>query len=141
MSCDFGIWWPSKRLDAGAAGRLYAALCEGDTTGLEPSPAIDAFYGELTGIHPELDDVPEEDVDDTDLCPWSIAFDRSPGHLIVCCVWSKAEYVHELIHRLASKHGLAVFDPQSETITYPPPKGAPGRPVATEARKPWWRFW
>ena len=120
---------------------MYAALCEGDTTGLEPSPAIDAFYVELTGIHPEIDDVPEEDVDDTDLCPWSIAFDRSPGHLIVCCVWSKAEYVHELIHRLASKHGLAVFDPQSETITYPPPKGAPGRPVATEARKPWWRFW
>lgn len=141
MSCDFGIWWPSKRRDDAAASRLYAALCEGDTTGVEPSPAIDAFYNELTGIHPEIDDLPEEDVDDTDLCPWSIGFDRSPGHLIICCVWSKAEYAHELIQRLAGKHGLAVYDPQEKTITYPPPKGAPGAPAGSESRKPWWRFW
>jgi hypothetical protein len=140
MSCDFGIWWPSNRLDAGAAGRLYAALCEGDTTGVAPSPAIDAFYNALTRIHPEIDDVAEEDLDNADLCPWSIAFDRSPGHLIICCVWSKAQYVQELIHRLASEHGLAVFDPQSETVTYPSPEGARSMPTAL-TRRPWWRFW
>lgn len=140
MSCDFGVWSPSRRLDDAAAGQLYVALCEGDTTGVEPSPAIDAFYSELTSMHPEIDDVPEDDVDNTDLCPWSIAFDRSPGHLIMSCVWSKAEYVEGLVKRLASKHGLAVFDPQSEKIVYPD-KGVRPQLPARKLRKPWWRFW
>jgi hypothetical protein len=101
------------------AVELYAALCDGDTSGVEPSKAVDAFYEELTAKHPELDDVPDDDVDDTDLCPWSCEFDRSAGHLIIPCVWSKAEYVHSLLHELAAKHGLAVYDPQNELITYP----------------------
>lgn len=139
-SCDFGVWWPSRELDDAAAGKVYVALCEGDTTGVEPSPAIDDFYRELTSMHPEIDDVPEGDVDNVALCPWSIAFDRSPGHVIMSCVWSKAEYVEKLIKRLASKHGLAVFDPQAERIVYPG-KGATRRSSATGSRRPWWRFW
>jgi hypothetical protein len=52
MSCDFGVWWPSRRLDDASAGELYAALCEGDTSGVEPSAAVDAFHRELTRMHP-----------------------------------------------------------------------------------------
>jgi hypothetical protein len=37
----------------------------------------------------------------------------------MCCVWSKASYVHELVQVLARKHGLALYDPQSERATYP----------------------
>ena len=140
MSCDFGVWWPSRELDDAAAEELYVTLCEGDATGVEPSPAVDAFYRELTSMHPEIHDVPEDDVDNTDLCPWSIAFDRSPGHLIMCCVWSRAEYVEELVKQLASKHGLAVFDPQSRRITYPA-KDEVRRSSEPAVRKPWWRFW
>ena len=119
MSCDFAIWWPSRRLSDDEAGELYAVLCDGDTSGVEPSDSIDAFYAELTAKHPEIDDVPEEDIDNTDLCPWSIEFDRSPGHLIIPCVWSKAEYVESLLHELAAKHGLAIYNPQGGGITYP----------------------
>lgn len=59
-------------------------------------------------------------IDNHDLCRWSCAFDRSPSHLIMCCIWSKSEYVASLVIELAAKHELAVFDPQSETINFPP---------------------
>jgi len=35
------------------------------------------------------------------------------------CVWSKATYVHQLVQGLALKHGLALYDPQSEEVVYP----------------------
>jgi uncharacterized membrane protein YuzA (DUF378 family) len=35
------------------------------------------------------------------------------------CLWSKATYVHQLVQDLARKHGLAVYDPQSDVVTYP----------------------
>ena len=119
MSCDFAIVSLPKPLTDAEAMKLYAALCESDVSGVTGNPAIDAFYAELTATHPEIDDVPEDKVDDFDLCPWSIAFDRSPGHLIICCVWKKAGYVQRLLTDLTRRHGLALIDPQQQTISYP----------------------
>ena len=119
MSYDMAVWNTSRRLTDAEAGTLYGQLCDSVVDGVTPHPAIEAFYSELTAKHPEIDDIPEERIDDTDYCPWSIAFDRSPGHLIMCCVWSKAEYVDGFVRQLARKHGLAVFDPQSGKIQYP----------------------
>jgi hypothetical protein len=133
MSFDLAVWYPHEKLSAEAALRVYQNLCEGDVSGLKPHPAIEAFYEELTAKHPEIDDVPEDEIDNHDLCPWSIQHDRSDRHLIMCSVWSQAAYVEEMIHQLARKHGLVVFDPQSTTIAYP--DGAPA------SNKPWWKFW
>ena len=132
MSFDLGVWYPQKRLTDDEAGKLYVRLCESDTSGVTAHPAVDAFYAELTAKHPEIDTVPEDKIDDHDYCPWSCALDRSPGHVIMPCVWPKADYVHQLVQELARKHGLAVYDPQSNRITYP--DGSSGT-------KPWWKFW
>lgn len=132
MSCDYAVWYPHKRLSDVEAGALYLALCDGDTSGVREHPAVDAFYAELVAKHPQIDDLPEGQLDDHDLCPWSIAFDRSPGHLIMCCVWSKADDVGDLLKTLAIKHGLALYDPQSDRIHYP---DAPG------PARPWWKPW
>ena len=132
MSGDFAILSLEKRLSNAEAGELYGALCEGESAGVVPSPAIDAFYSELTARHPEIDDIDEEEIDNLDLCPWSIAFDRSPGHLIICCVWPKASYVEALLTKLAGKHGLALYDPQKEAILYP---------NGSDGKKPWWKLW
>ena len=113
------VWNTSRRLTDAEVGTLYGQLSDSVVDGVTPHPAIEAFYSELTAKHPEIDDIPEERIDNTDYCPWSIAFDRSPGHLIMCCVWSKAEYVDGFVRQLARKHGLAVFDPQSGKIQYP----------------------
>lgn len=119
MSFDLAVWYPQKRIGNKEAGELYARLCDSDTTGLVPHPAIDEFYAELTTRHPEIDTIPEEKIDDHDYCPWSCKLDRSPGHLIMSCVWSKATDVHRLVQNLARKRGLAIYDPQSDVVTYP----------------------
>ena len=118
MSCDYAVWFPYRHLSNREAGVLYSSLCDGDTSGVQQHPAIEAFYDELVAMHPQIDDIPESQIGDHDLCPWSIAFDRSPAHLIMCCVWSKADYVDGLLRPLAARHGLALYDPQSDVIHY-----------------------
>ena len=134
MSCDFGILSIKGHLSNIEAASLYASLCDGNITGVDPSPAIESFYLEITQLHPEIDDIPDEEIDNTDLCPWSVEFDRSEGHILICCVWPKADYVYELIAELARKHGLALYSPQAEIIVYP--DGSEGGEL-----KPWWKFW
>jgi hypothetical protein len=119
MSFDLGVWYPQTRIGNKEASELYVRLCDGDTSGVVPNPAIDAFYAELTARHPEIDAIPEEKVDDDDHCPWSCRLDHSPGHVIMSCVWPKATYVGQLVETLARKHDLAVYDPQSDRVTYP----------------------
>ena len=119
MSYDLAVWHTNHRLTNEEAIKLYHQLCDSVITGVEPHPGIEAFYIELTSMHPEIDDVPEDRIDDMDYCPWSIAFDHSPGHVIVSCVWPKADYVDGLIRILARKHGLDVFDPQTGTLSDP----------------------
>jgi len=118
MSFDLGVWYPQTRIGNKEASELYVRLCDGDTSGVVPNPAIDAFYAELTARHPEIDTTPEEKVDDHDYCPWSCKLDHSPAHVIMSCVWPKATYVAQLVETLAHKHGLAVYDPQSDRVTY-----------------------
>lgn len=140
MSYDLGVWYPHERLSDAAAGMLYVALCRGTVEDPPAHPAVDAFYHELTAKHPEIDTVPDEHADDFDYCPWSCALDRSPGHVIMTCVWSKAQYVDGLVRELARKHGLAVFDPQAGRITYPD-SAAAGSSAGGRGKRPWWRFW
>jgi hypothetical protein len=119
MSFDLVVWYPQKRIANKEAQELYARLCDNDTSGVAPYPAIDKFYAELTAKHPEINAIPEEKIDDHDYCPWSCALDRSPSYVIMSCVWSKATDVHRLVQDLARKHGLAIYDPQSAVVTYP----------------------
>ena len=70
---------------------------------------------------------------DHDLCPWSIAFDRSEGHIIICCVWSRADYVESLVRDLATKHELDVFDPQADRLH-------PFDQIV-QPKRPWWKLW
>lgn len=112
---------------------LYAALCDGDTSGVQAHPAVGAFYDELVANHPQIDDISDDEVDDHDLCPWSIAFDRSDGHIVMCCVWSKADYVSGLLKSLAEKHGLALYDPQAGRVHNP------GKAPPDSKRK--WKIW
>lgn len=69
MSCDHAVWFPSRRLSDEAAGELYMHLCEGDVAGLVANPAIDAFYEELTRLHPQIDDVAEDRLEEEDGSP------------------------------------------------------------------------
>lgn len=134
MSYDLGVWYPHQRLSNTEAGQIYVALCESRPTPLQAHAAVEAFYNELCALFPEIDDIPEDRLDDHDYCPWSCAHDRSDAHVIMCCVFSQADNVDRLVHNLTRKHGLAVYNPQSETITHPDDE------VSDSSRR-WWRFW
>ena len=136
MSFDLGVWYPYENLSSKQASERYVRLCESQTDEAKPHPSVDAFYDELTAKHPEIDAVSEDRIDDHDYSPWSCALDRSSGHVVMACVWSKAKYVDSLVHSLAAKYGLAVYDPQSDRITYPP-----GYSFGPKQYKPWWQFW
>ena len=133
MSCDFFVWYPQEQISNAQATKLYLRLCDGDASALVPHPSIDAFYAELTARHPEIDAVPEDKAGDYDCCPWSCKLDFSPSYILMCCVWSKADYVGQLVESLAHKHGLAVYDPQSEKAIYP--DGTIGADAGTTATR------
>lgn len=138
MSFDLAVWAHETAVSQSDAEKLYLQLCNDPPSAyasLRSSAGIEAFYRELTALHPQIDDVSEEEIDNTDLCPWSIAFDRSDKHILMCSVWSKADYVDNLVRSLACKHGLAVFNPQSRELHLQ------NRPSTAGLTRPWWNFW
>ncbi|NBO19033.1 MAG: hypothetical protein EBV03_07395 [Proteobacteria bacterium] len=133
MSFDLCVFYTVKPHTNAEALKRYIAYCEeGDLKPyIEPSPKISEFVKELTALHPQIDDTPEDGLDE---CPWSIAFDLSEGHVIMPMVWSKADETQKIIVELAKKHDLVCFDPQNTKIITAPP-GIHVQPKA------WWKFW
>jgi hypothetical protein len=118
MSFDLGVWYSDVSLTNEEAGEIYVKLCQNKLTLGGESEAVKGFYTDLTARWPEIDTVPIE-VDDVDYCPWSCTLDRSGMHVIMPCVWSKAEDVFAFVHELATKHSLVLFDPQAGEVHLP----------------------
>ena len=88
MSCDYSVWHTASPLSSAEAGELHVRLCDGDASEVLPHPGIAAFYAELTAQHPEIDDIPRDQVGNTDLCPdgvgtsaWAGVVDHNPMDL------------------------------------------------------------
>ena len=127
MSFDLGIW--DKQI--GTTADVYLKLCEGEFTPEGTSQALLDFYLELTRRWPEMDSIPEERIGDFDYCPWSTGpLERSGMHIIINCVWPKAQDVGEYVSALAYKHGLVLYDPQEDAIKLP----------RTYRKRSWWPF-
>jgi hypothetical protein len=118
MSYDLGVFFTSRPLSEDDAMERYSAYCSGDYSHfLEPSAQIDAFLKDLTDRYPQIDDVPEDDLDS---CPWSIAFDVSEGHVVMAMVHSRSEEVAPFVVSLAETHGLVCVDPQDGRVLTAP---------------------
>jgi len=113
MNWDCAVWHSNIVKNKDDAEVLYRKLCEGDTSLLGPTQRTQDFYEELTAKHPEIDDISEEEINNLDLCPWSVTFDKSEGHIIMSCIFSKAEYVSTLVQELAEKYELSFYEPQN----------------------------
>lgn len=92
--------------------------------GVDRDERIEAFVADITARWPQIDDMPEEDVDE---CPWNVAFDQSPGHVISAIAWSRVEEVVPVFVETAHRHGLLVFDPQADALYAP--EGGGDQPV------------
>jgi hypothetical protein len=113
MSWYCAVWRSNIVKNKEGAEILYRKLCEGDTSLLGPTQRTQDFYEELTAKHPEIDDINEDEIDNFDLCPWSVTFDKSEGHIIMSCILSKAEYINTLVQELAEKYELSFYEPQN----------------------------
>ena len=89
MSFDLAVWHTTKLADRRTGRRVVAALRESQTDGVTAHPTVDAFYAEGDSPLPgDRHRLRMTSIDDPDDCPWSCALDRSPGHVIMSCVWS-----------------------------------------------------
>jgi hypothetical protein len=132
MSYDLGVWHGELPLDDDQAGDLYVKLCEERWVPIEENAATLAFYNELSARYPEIDDVPEEDLDE---CPWSCAHDRSGLHVLMAMRWSKYSEVAPVVYELAEKHGLICYNPQEGKVMLPNKLK-----LNTKQKRPWFRF-
>jgi hypothetical protein len=110
MNCSYLIWYSPRKVSPGYAHRFYNKLCKGSLKKYFDHPTVDKFYFELTTYHPEINDVPESEMENFDLCPWLNPIYRKPGLIYLSCVKEKNDYVHELVLDLARKYGLAVYN-------------------------------
>ncbi len=151
MSYDLAVWLPNRTLsDEDAIDRFYEAMGDmeegdgGDDVDAALHPEVDLFYEELTSIHPELSvtDGPGASLDDEE-CPWAATFERGPGLILLYCVPEHAEYCDQFVRKLALKHGLCMFNLQTDRLSYsvrPKPTSAHDNAGASPQR-PWWKFW
>ncbi len=113
MTFDLGVWQVNGSITAAEASGIYASFCRGETPVrvLRNSPAVEAFYEDLMEKWP--------DTVDRNLSPWSGPLHHSSSHVLMSCVWSKAESVYSFVAELAASHELVLFDPQSEEVYLP----------------------
>jgi len=133
MSFDLGVWYSRRPLSNGEAAEIYGALAEGTDlptdAAVEPSPVVAAFLTALDARYPNLDALPEDQVDES---PWASGFESSERHVLLNLRWGASDDVVLWIVRLAAEHGLVLFDPQGDEVHLPP---------TMPKRRSGWRFW
>lgn len=118
MSYDLAVWYPHRKFSNGEAGKIYSTLWN-EGSELAPHQKVTNFYIELTRLHPEIGDIPEDQVDDLELCPWSAPHDVTDRYVVMHFVYSHAGAVSQMIAKLAQKHSLALYDPQQAKVYIP----------------------
>lgn len=117
MSFDLAVMHVEEPLDAAQAVKIYRSLCEGESDALRPSERISHFYKELVAHYPPLEELSDEEVDNS---PWSVSPDISDGAVVVSIVWSRAADMDVYVKDQAAKHELLCYDPQENTVNLPP---------------------
>ena len=118
MSYDLAVLNTNKAMTKGQAIEVFGRICEEEDTGnwLVDHERIKRFVADLTADYPQIDDLPEDKLDD---CPWSCGFDWGTRWVIMSMVWSRCQAMAKIIFQLSRQHGLALFDPQTELVYLP----------------------
>lgn len=111
------ILWKAPVTDDPDAARAWVEACyeRGDDHAFEQSGDIALFADELRNRWP--DDYSTERPPD---CPWAdMPFEQSDRLLALDLRWDADDQVIEVIHALAKKHELVIYDPQGPDIFLP----------------------
>jgi hypothetical protein len=115
MSFDLMVVAARRGVGEATARELIERCCaSADHVEGDLDERIVAFYEELRAIYP---DHPPDDAG----APWaSTPLDTGIDHVVMSIVMSADDMVLEVIERLATRHGLVLYDPQNDTVHLPP---------------------
>jgi hypothetical protein len=118
VSFDLAVWeGPKPQTDTDALAefeRLYAEHI-GSGSNEAPSPAIREFVAAITTDHPDLTDLPDDEIDEGVWSDGPLINNARGPFFYFGIVWSRAEDVAPTVARIAAKRGLVCFDPQAGT--------------------------
>jgi|SRR6516225_3132639 hypothetical protein len=117
MNFFLGVWKGLTAISDVEAARQYLILKDGESTAPEFDTQVYTFYTRLTDLYPEIDMLPEEELEDS---PWACGIDMSGGHVILAIQPEKSEKLFPQVLMLAGQHGLVCFDPQAGKVHLPP---------------------
>ena len=112
-----GVWHSRTAVSDDEARRQYSLLGAATSPFREFDSLVYAFYFRLTELYPEIDMVPESDIDAS---PWACAMDMSGGYVIMAIRPEEAEAFVPDGLTLADQHELVCFDPQAGKVHLPP---------------------
>jgi hypothetical protein len=117
VSYDIAVWEGTRPASDEAALETYNDLwARYEDTEEPPSARIVSYIEELTAKYPDLDDLSDDEVDDS---PWADSPLR--GNVMgpffyFALVPSKADETVPFIAETAQRHELVCFDPQQEKL-------------------------
>ncbi|HEY7094469.1 MAG TPA: hypothetical protein VH393_14900 [Ktedonobacterales bacterium] len=116
MSFDLAFRHEEKPITAEQARHISWQLCEGDVSVVKPYSALALFLEGLAQRYPTISAYPDEDVDD---CPWNSDWSVTPGSVIFCIAWSRAEEIAPLLVEMANAYNLMCYNPQRDEVYLP----------------------
>lgn len=111
-----GVWSSDTAISDREAADLYVTMSDGRYPPNEFNAEVYSFYCRLIQCYPEIDLVPENELE---ACPWACALDVSDSHLIMAIQPNKSYSVVPVVLELAEQHGLICFNPQSGKVHLP----------------------
>ena len=79
---------------------LYERLCEGDESLVGDIEIIDEFYNELMKKTK------------------AVKCNKCRGYIIISTEFENAEFINEVVMKLAKKHGLSLYEPQNMVYVF-----------------------
>ena len=117
MSFYLAVWNSGTGISDDEAAARYLALRDEKSVTSEFDDQVYAFYSLLTSRYPEVEMVPE---DELDACPWASALDVTGDHVIMAIQLEHAPKIIGHIVALAAQLELVCFDPQAGRVYLPP---------------------
>ena len=117
MSFYLGVWNSPTAISDDEAAARYLALSVEKSAKPEFNDQLYSFYCRLTSIYPEVEMVPEDELDS---CPWSCGIDVANDYLVMAIQPEHSDKVVPQILALAAQNELVCFDPQAGKVYLPP---------------------
>lgn len=116
VSFDLAVWEGPLPISDAAALALFKRLSAehvGSPPFAPPTEKIRSFLADITKIYPEARDLPYERFDEAVWSDGPLINNAGGPFFYFGIVWTRAKEVAPVVARIAAKHGLVCFDPQS----------------------------